>query len=285
MAVPTLTPPSLSRDALAGRLQRATEALGTRDDAHARWQRGWLLSAAGRYGQALAELTAAGDGDPAVRVAALMTRAGVLRQVGLHDLAQQEDEAGLALLAEHRISCPTLRAGLLVGLVADAVGQDGDAASLQRRRAVAMAAVSASGSWRQRVRLGWVSGEVALHLRAPAQAATAFAQAARQAAQRRARRHEAKSLIFLAAARAAAGEHRAARRVVRRGLHLAARCGAAPLLWPAELILAETEGGDAAATHLARARSVLVGLLATLPAELSAAARLRPPADWLLTTG
>ena len=273
------TAPSLSRDALAGRLAPALAALEGRDDPGAAWQRGWLLAALGDYGAALDQLDTTRDGSPAVQAAGLMTGAQVLREIGLHEDAEAADQRGLGILGDTG-RCPPVRAALLIGLVADAVGRAADEV-LSRRLQRAAAAVDVAGSWRQLIAFRWVQGEVAMVRGGWADAERAFGRAARRAARQGARRHEAKSLVFLAAARAAAGEHEQARRIARRGLELAARCAAAPLVWPAEMVLAEVDA-DAAAVHLDRARGILDGLLATLPAPLAGRARRRPPASWLL---
>ena len=62
---------------------------------------------------------------------------------------------------------------------------------------------------------------------------------------------------------------------------MAARCGAMPLVWPAELILAEVDP-DRAPHHLRRASEVAGALIDSLPDALAVQARQRQPAVWLL---
>lgn len=273
--------PSLGRVALSGRLVRALEALEGEDSPAVWWRRAWLLTAMGRYGEALAACEAALEGPPVVRASSRMAEGMLYRQVSLHDRAEEADALALEVLASTRTRSPSVRAAIRVGQVADAVGLEVDDATLSRRLKVAAAAVTAAGSWRQKVRLTWVRGEVHMLRGAPRQAARSFGQGARIAGDQGARRHEAKSLIFLAAACAARDEHGEARRIARRGLQLAARCGAMPLVWPAELILAEVDP-DRAPHHLRRASEVAGALIDSLPDALAVQARQRQPAVWLL---
>ena len=276
------TAPSLGRDALSGRLERALTALEDRDGPSIQWRRAWLLTAAGRYGDALEACELAKQGAPIVQAAELMAEAMLYRQVSLHARAEVADDLALETLRASRVRSPSVRAAIRVGQVADAVGLGADDAVLARRVKVAAGAVTTAGSWRQKVRLTWVRGEVAMVRGAYRDADRAFGTGARIAHDQGARRHEAKSLIFLAAASAAREQQSEAVRLARRGLQLAARCGAAPLVWPAELILAEVDT-DTAEEHLDRARRVAGGLIDSLPEPLQAEARARPPASWLLT--
>lgn len=275
------TAPSLGRDALSGRLERALASLDGQTGPSTAWKRAWLLTAAGRYGEALDACAEAMQGPPLLQASARMTEAMLYRQVSLHDRAEAADAEALDLLQRGRIRSAPVRAAIRIGQVADAVGQGADAATLSRRLRVASSAVTAAGSWRQGVRLTWVKGEVFMVREAYSAATRIFAVGGKIANDQGARRHHAKSLIFLAAARAAARDHDEARRLAQRGLQLAARCGASPLVWPAELILAEVEPARAQA-HLDRARQFAGGVIDTLPEELRAEALERPPASWLL---
>lgn len=91
------------------------------------------------------------------------SRAASLRELGLHDRAEDADRTGLSLVGPG--TSPADRAALLIGLVADAVGRGG-ATVAGRRLDPATAAVAALGSGReadrQRIRLGWVTAEVEL---------------------------------------------------------------------------------------------------------------------------
>ncbi|WP_370326908.1 hypothetical protein [Euzebya sp.] len=275
------TAPSLGRDALSGRLERALSSLDGVEGPTVEWKRAWMLTALGRYGEALDACAAAKAGTPVLQASALMTEAMLYRQIALHARAEEADEAALEVMRADRVRSAPVRAAIRIGQVADAVGLGMERTVLSRRLQVASAAVTAAGSWRQGVRLTWVRGEVLMVTGAYARAARVFASGAKVASEQGARRHHAKSLIFLAASRAASGDRTEARRMAERGLQLAARCGAAPLIWPAELILAEVDP-DGADRHLARARQFAGGVLDTLPDPLRAEALRRPPADWLV---
>ena len=273
--------PSLGRDALSGRLEHALVALDSATGPVVAWKRAWLLTALGRYGDALACCAQAAEGPAEIRACSLSTEAILYRQVVLHERAEEADALALEVLRTVTPSIAAIRAAIRVGQVADAVGLGLDSGVLSRRLQVASAAVTAAGSWRQGVRLTWVRGEVHMVRGQFTRAAKVFAGGAKIAADQGAVRHQAKSMIFLAAARAATGEREEAKRIADRGLQLAARCGAAPLIWPAELILAEVDP-DEAARHLARARQFSAGILDTLPPELREDALRRSPARWLV---
>lgn len=275
------TAPPLGRDALTGNLRAALQQLEGEDGASAAWQRSWLLTAIGRYGEALAACEEALEGPPILQACSRMTEAMLYRQIALHERAEVADIEALAFSREVGSSNATVRAAIRVGQVADAVGLGLDPPTLLRRLKVAAAAVTTAGSWRQRVRLTWVRGEVEMVRGRYTHAAKSFGTGARISGDQGARRHEAKSLIFLAAACAARGDVDEAVVMANRGLELAALCEAAPLIWPAELVLAEVDPGDAPA-HLDRARVVARNLLHSLPEALRPAARRRPPMSWLL---
>lgn len=273
--------PSLGRDALSGRLERALAALEGQRGPTAAWKRAWLLTAVGRYGEALDACAEAMEGDAVLQASARMTEAMLYRQVSLHQRAEQSDADALEVLQRGRVRVQSVRAAIRVGMVADAVGLGMDEGTLTRRLRVASAAVTAAGSWRQHVRLTWVRGEVQMVRGSYGLASRTFATGAKVAREQGAHRHAAKSIIFLAASRAASGDATEARRLAGRGLQMAASCGASPLVWPAELILAEVDP-DGAPAHLARARQFAGGVIDTLPPPLRAEALQRPPADWLL---
>lgn len=277
----TTTVPSLGRDALSGRLERALVDLTDVAGPTAAWKRAWMLTALGRYGEALDACAAAKEGSELLQACGLMTEAMLYRQIGLHPLAEEADRDALEVMRRARVRSAPVRAAIRIGQVADAVGLEMEPTVMSRRLQVAAAAVTAAGSWRQGVRLTWVRGEVAMATGSYPRASRIFASGAKIASDQGARRHHAKSLIFLAAARAASGDHAEARRVAERGLQLAARCGASPLIWPAELILAEVDP-DAAERHLARARQFAGGVLDTLPPDLRRQALGQPPANWLV---
>jgi hypothetical protein len=151
------------------------------------WRAAYEAQGQGRYGTALAATEETLAGPPEVAAAARATRGSVLRQVRLHARAEAEDHAGLDLAPGDP--------ALLIGLVADAVGQG---TPTDARLAAAWA--SQPADWRQQVRLAWVTGEVALTHDDRETGAGAFGQALDLARTHDATRHEAKSLLFLGVA-------------------------------------------------------------------------------------
>lgn len=259
----------LSDAAERGQLAEAlAEAMGPR---HA-WQRGWVLAAMGRFGDALPALDEAMHGPDRAR--ALGTRASVFRQLGLHELAERDDDEALRATDD-----PEVLSGVLVGKVADALGlalRD----EWRPRVLIAAEAVAAGGDWRQRLRLAWVTGETFMYEGDSAGAAPHFAEAVTRSVERGARRHEAKSHLFLAAAHGALGNVAAARGHGEAALSLATACGAKALCWASALVLAEA--GERPEEHLALARDTMAATLEGLPADIRAAAMARDPASWLL---
>ena len=251
---------SLGDAALKGELGRA---LG---EARSGYERGWVLAAMGRYGEAL-EVLSTVDGAPA-----LVTRASVLRQVGLHDRAELLDRQALALAAND--------AGALIGLVADGVGLGVAPEELTARLDRAAESAPAAG-WRQGVRLAWVHGEVAMVRGDVAAARRWFADARDQAQRRSADRHTLKSRAFLAAVALVGGDAARARDRALRVAGEAAEMGALGLHWPALLVAADAAAAlgeqEIAAALRARATHALRSLLDSLPPDLAAEARRRAP--------
>lgn len=260
--------------ALTGRLDAALADANASEGSE--WRRGWVLAAMGRYGQALAALDAAEQGSAAVAAAACGTRAAVLRDLGLHARAQAVDHRGLQHLQEtscdhlQETSCAEVRSSLLIGLVADGVGQGRNGREVDRDVAAAADAVAAGVSARQRVRLDAVTGEVALSRGDATGAATWFQRARRQAADHGLDRHNARLLVHLGAANAAAGNPEQAAGQAAAGLDVASRCGAEPVRWRALLVLAEATGDP---SHRSAADDALGTLLASLPPDLPAEPR------------
>lgn len=137
-----------------------------------------------------------------------------------------------------------LRAHLAIGLAADAVGL-GDRKAVDR----ALSRVPRVRHWRVRVRAEWVRCERELLAGRPAPAARHARRALQIASRAGARRHEAKSLLFLGAAlrsgalsgsRGATGPaRREAEGSLRRASLLARRIGARPVARVAESLLHE----------------------------------------------
>jgi hypothetical protein len=236
--VHTDRPPSIDRAtvlAFSGRLRASARSLDASRNAttEARWLRAYLLAATGELGRAerAARRVLAETNDPAIEAHAAATLGSILRQTGRHAQARTIESAAL-----RRAATRELRAHLLIGLAADSVGI-GDLAGVDR--ALRRAAAERARGWRVAVRLRWVRCERELLAGHPA-AAARWARSALAAAENAgARRHIAKSLLFLGAASRAVslaeGEGRARRarleagRSLRRARSIASRIGARPI--------------------------------------------------------
>jgi len=203
--------------------ERLAERFASQDPEGSRWLRAYVAAARGDFQAAerLAEPLARGARDVGIRVSASLTLGSVLRQTGRHRRARAHD-----LRAARLATTSSARAHALIGLAADAVGV-GDAGTCAGRLAEA-AGVVPRGDWRARVRLDWVRAEHALLVNRPRAAARAAARALSRSRAAGARRHEAKSSLFLGAALATAGDD-GARRPLRDAERLAARLGAVPI--------------------------------------------------------
>ncbi len=286
------------------------------DVAAAAWLLGVALVAGGRYGGALAVLSPlvdAGSPDGATRERRLAAGlagasvAGVHRQLGRHDVARAVDLDALALAGTGTGTGAQVRFDALLGLAGDAVGLDevdeavarlADAAAVLPELADAGPvlpglpdAADWSGlperpepGWRQRVRLGWVSAEVAL-LEGHADRAVALAQEAVGHAERaRAPRHVAKGLLLQGIAQVG-GEDGAAVGTLRRAAELAESVGALPLVWPSRALLgALVAGSDPAesARSLEVARAAARTVASDLPPAVRALWLARPDVGALL---
>lgn len=186
--------------AFSGRLRSATSALDAVDAGlpdherpDARWLRAYLLAATGAFSDAetiARELIE--HPDRVVRARATVTLGSVLRQTDRH--AEALDIESAALSAP---STADLRKHLLIGSAADSVGL-GDLAGVDA--ALAQVGSELVGGWRAGVRLRWVRCERELLASDPSEAARWARRALALAERAEARRHQAKSLLFLGAA-------------------------------------------------------------------------------------
>ncbi len=222
--------------AFAGRLSAASRLLGAVERTgtdQARWLRAYVFAATGSFERAetIARSVMTRSSDPDMQARAAVTVGSVLRQTGRHAEAQLIEAAAL-----RRTSLPELRAHLWIGLAADAVGM-GRLAVVDRELARIPAGLTKE--WRISVRLRWVRCEREMLAGRPSHAAR-WARSALAVSERAgARRHVAKSLLFLGAATAevaerARGPRRAtaaaeARRSLGRSRAIAARIGARPI--------------------------------------------------------
>ncbi|MBU9763857.1 hypothetical protein FR943_08380 [Mycobacterium sp. TNTM28] len=200
---------------------------------HERWLRAVAAGGQGRYACALTELAGVlrspGSG-PLVSLAH-STRASFLRQLGGHVRARGVD--GLAWA--HRGEDGEAAADALVGLAADALGVGRFGLSgrlLERARDV-------SAAPRPRVRLSWVSAELAMARGHGAEAVEHAHRGVAAAADYGSTRHAVKSDVVLAAALCSAGELDAAREVADAALSAGEKSGLIPLCWALACLLAD----------------------------------------------
>lgn len=258
--------------------------------AEAAWLLGVALGSLGRYDGALTVLsplvTAGSEPDAAAelqRTGALSgsTTASIHRQLGRHAVAREADLAALALTD----GSGEAAFDALLGLALAAVGLDeGDEAA--DRLAQAQAALPGEGSrwWRQRVRLGWTTAEVAL-FEGRAQDAVGQAAAAVQWAQdAQAPRHVAKGLLLVGLAEVSAGRDEVVG-TLRRAATVAEPLAVLPIIWPVRallgVLLAETDQ-LASVQSLDAARTAVLTIAADLPMAVRSAWLGRPDVATLL---
>lgn len=296
--------------------------------ARATWVRGVALGASGQYGSALAELlppaaelpertsgvaagastSASGAADPALRwrAAAAVAAASLYRQIGLFADALAWDSRAAAATAG-RPQCVGVRFEAVLGTAADAVGA-GSLEVARDRLAAAGELLDAlpTTAWREQVRYGWVACEVALLGGDAVDAVAAAEAAATTAAKHGARRHLAKSTLFLAVARQTAAEAAAApseepapgadgstgdaftspRELLVSAAALAEEVGAHPLVWVAGRLAAQwlaDADADAARYWHRAAGSAVRSIVADLPPDLRAVLSKREDAAEFLT--
>jgi tetratricopeptide (TPR) repeat protein len=278
--------PGAGVDPLRRAVDVAREDGLTAEAAAAGWLLGVCLSSAGRYGSALEVLDplVAGDGAPESQVLSALasaTAASVHRQLGRHSVAQGYDERAL----EGSQGGGEAGFDALLGLSADAVGLGDSAGAAARLEEAAALTAGRSDWWRQRVRLGWVTAEVALLAGSPADAVVAASGAVDLAEQAGAPRHVAKGLLFLGVAQVEAGRPEEAAGVLRRAGLLAESLGTLPLQWPVRAVLGAllaAEEPDESARALASARGAVTAIADDLPEPLRAEWLSRPDVEALL---
>ncbi|MUL81243.1 MULTISPECIES: hypothetical protein [unclassified Mycolicibacterium] len=217
-----------------------------------RWLRAVAAGGQGRYGCALTELAMilrSRDAGPLVSLA-YSTRASFLRQLGGHTRARGAD--GLAWA--HCGDDDEAAADALVGLAADAlgVGRFGVSARLLDRAR----AIDTAGNPRQRVRLSWVSAELAMARGDGAEAVQHARRGVAAAAEHSSTRHTVKSDVVLAAALCSAGELEAAREVADTALLATEKSGLIPLRWALACLLADIGSTAHDAAQIAQIRDL-----------------------------
>jgi hypothetical protein len=199
--------------------------LPTATTPHELWLRAVAAGGQGRYSSALADLdvlrhTTRGP----VASLAHSTRASFLRQLGWHDRARRWDGRAAALAGTD----PQAGGDALIGLAADALGVGRFEASA---RALDRAADLVTESVRSRVRLQWVSAELAMGRGQGVPAVEHAEQAVEAAADLGSVRHSVKSDVVLAAALCCIGDLDGSRRVAEAALDDTEHHGMIPLRW------------------------------------------------------
>ena len=221
-------------------LERAAALAADLGDGSRRARAEWLLgvcrTATGRYGQALAGLTAVVSDstlpavDRALPAAAVAT---VQRQLGRHGQAREWDQVALqSAEGSAEAACEAW-----LGLAADAVGLREPEASADALAAVDAFLTDPALWWRQRIRVDWIRAELALLADQPAVARAAAERALDAAESAGAPRHIAKSLLIAGVAATAQGHPEAAMDLLSRAAVLAEGLGALPLVWPSRAML------------------------------------------------
>jgi len=268
-----------------------SQGLGT-EVAEAAWLLGVALGAGGRYGGALtvlSPLVASGSeqgASPECRLFAALsgsTVASIHRQLGRHAVAREADLAALAL------TDGSGEAGFdaLLGLASDAIGLDeGDQAVERLAQAAAALPAGDEQWWRQRVRCGWTTAEVALLEGRTDDAAAHAAAAVQRAEDAAAPRHVAKGLLLLGLAEVSAGNDEAVG-TLRRSATVAEPLAVLPVLWPVHALLgallADTDRVESDRS-LRTARTAVLAIAGDLPPVVRTAWLGRPELAALLET-
>jgi hypothetical protein len=260
----------------------------------AAWLLGVSLGAAGRYGGALtvlSPLVESGSSDDAPAEQRLFgalagsTIASIQRQLGRHAIAREADLAALDL------TDGTGQAAFdaLLGLTSDAVGMDeAEEAARYLAEAAALVPPGTDEWWRQRVRLGWASAEVAMMEGRTEEAVAEAAASVQRAENARAPRHVAKGLLLQGLAQVSLAADEAVA-TLRRSATFAESLGVLPLVWPSRALLGAllaggtTEAEQAeSARSLAAARSAVLAIAGDLPPGVRAEWLSRPDVTALL---
>jgi hypothetical protein len=217
---------------------------------HELWLRAVAAGGQGRYANARADLAqlCRTRGAGLLVSQAHSTGASFLRQLGRHAEARSWDGRALAVAG----SDADAGADALIGLAADALGVGRFAASsMALGRAAGLVTES---SPRLRVRLAWVSAELAM---ACGQGSAALGHAKRAVANAEASgsaRHAVKSAVVLAAAHCSAGDLNAARTGADAALEETRRLGMIPLRWALACLLTDIGSGRYSAQEMATIR-------------------------------
>ncbi|MHB8510902.1 MAG: hypothetical protein ACYDCC_01880 [Actinomycetota bacterium] len=217
--------------AFAGRLRDAAKALGDPADYLGKWWLAYLHNCFGRFDDAvLIGLEIAEEsGDALLASRALVTCASALRQLERHAAALPLDEGALRLAPDD-----VSRAHALIGLAADSVGLRRENECLKHIDEAAV--IIPHGEWRARVRLAWVRCEHALMTTRARRAASHAHDAIDRSIQASARRHHAKSLLFLGFCLKEAADD-SWKAPMKQAREVASRMGARPIVQVADTAL------------------------------------------------
>nr|WP_090345870.1 hypothetical protein [Mycolicibacterium malmesburyense]CRL78451.1 hypothetical protein CPGR_04693 [Mycolicibacterium malmesburyense] len=201
---------------------------------HQLWLRAVAAGGQGRYASARVDLAELLRATGPERALAHSTEASFLRQLGWHARARRWDGRALALAG----SDVDAAADALIGLAADALGV-GRFTAAARALDRASDLMPDSPPQRLRVRLCWVSAELAMARGEGADAVGHAQDAVDAAADLGSVRHEVKSSVVLAAARCSAGDLDGARATADAALDETQRFGMVPLQWALACLLAD----------------------------------------------
>ncbi|SNT44228.1 hypothetical protein [Rhodococcoides kyotonense] len=212
-----------------------------------RWDRAVVLGGQGRYSLGIAELDALEHLtalDDALASLALSTRASWLRQIGRHGEAARYDGAAVATIGLTRDASSHLvveaRCDALTGLAADALGSGGfgRAATLLTRCARVLAECDGDSElWRPRLRLQWVSAELAMMSGDGATAVRRALDAREVAGDIDSLRHRVKTDLIVAAAYSSVGDLASATAGAEAVLGACSEHGLVPLRWASAMLL------------------------------------------------
>lgn len=219
------------------------------------WLRAVAAGGQGRYAAATADLDdVARRGRGPLLSLAQSTRASFLRQLGWHRLARVADGRAWALVA-HRPDAAEARADALVGLAADALGI-GRFAVAQRLLERAAVDTDKSGVPRQRVRLEWVSAELAMVSGRGADSVAHAERARALVGDLGSPRHAVKTDVVYSAALCSAGRFDESRRVADAALERTQHFGLVPLTWALGCLLSDIGSAGHSPEAMAQVRDV-----------------------------